>query len=89
MNNKNEIKPSDIDNPDSLLAKSFLFLYSMETFLYSSLNKADWEGDASKIQTLGPFAFALMFKSASAQSKRGSNILSPQTLVYRGAKLSF
>ena len=66
MNNKNEIKPSDIDNPDSSLAKSILFLYSMETFLYSSLNKADREGDASKIQTLGPFAFALMFISASA-----------------------
>lgn len=49
MNNKNEIKPSDIDNPDSLLVKSILFLYSMETFLYSSLNKADREGDASKI----------------------------------------
>ena len=34
-------------------------MYSLESFLYSTLNKASRECDESKIETLGPFAYAL------------------------------
>ena len=50
-------------NPDSIIAKGFVFIYSMETFLYSNLNRAEREKDGSKIKTLGPFAFVLGFIS--------------------------
>jgi hypothetical protein len=46
-------------NPDSVITKSILFMYSMETFLPYNLNKAERERDASKVKSLGPFAFAL------------------------------
>ena len=52
-------------NRSKIIAKTlgslslFLFLYSMETFLPYKLNQADREKDKSKIQTLGPFVYAL------------------------------
>ena len=34
-------------------------MYSMETFLPYTLNKAEREEDSSKVKTFGPFAYAL------------------------------
>jgi hypothetical protein len=59
VNNKDEIKGTDLWNPVSTLSKSILFVYSMETFLPYNLNKAEREKDASKVQSLGPFSFVL------------------------------
>ena len=38
-----------MQNPDSDIVKGFIFIYSMETFLYSNLNRAEREKDGSKI----------------------------------------
>ena len=46
----------DYFDPNSILTKSILFMYSMETFLPYTLNKAEREMDESKIESLGPFA---------------------------------
>jgi len=56
----------DLWDPYSAITKSILFIYSMETFLPYSLNKAEREVDASKVNTLGPFAEALRRISWSA-----------------------
>ena len=34
-------------------------MYSMETFLPYTLNKAEREKDASKVKSLGPFGYVL------------------------------
>ena len=49
----------DIFNADSEITKSILFMYSMETFLPYTLNKAERNQDASKVMSLGPFADVL------------------------------
>ena len=38
-------------------------MYSMETFLPYTLNKADREKDASKVKSIGPFGWALGYIS--------------------------
>ena len=50
---------NDLDNPDSVITKSIFFMYSMETFLPYTLNKAERDRNALKIKSLGPFACAL------------------------------
>ena len=45
--------------PGSTLTKSIMFMYSMETFLPYTLNKAYREEDSSKVMSLGPYAWAL------------------------------
>jgi len=42
-------------NPNSKLVCFMLFIYSMETFLYSAINKAQTSEDVNKIDSLGPF----------------------------------
>ena len=41
-------------------------MYSMETFLPYTLNKAEREKDASKVKSLGPFGWALKIISGWA-----------------------
>jgi hypothetical protein len=36
-----------------------VFIYSLETFLYKTLNKSSRDYDESKVSSLGPFAYAL------------------------------
>lgn len=36
-----------------------LWTYTIEAFVYSTLNEALRDGDVSKVDTLGPFSFAL------------------------------
>ena len=50
-------------NPDSVIVKSILFMYSMETCLPYALNLAERNEDASKIKSLGPFSYALLLIS--------------------------
>jgi len=49
-----------------LILKSF----TMETFLYSTVNEAQRKGDLSKVDTLGPYSYALHLILAWAASKR-------------------
>ena len=53
-------------DPYSKITKSILFMYSMETFLPYTLNKAERDEDATKVESLGPFASALRLISIFA-----------------------
>ena len=44
---------------NSQIARNILFIFSMDTFLYSLINKTIKEEDNSKIQSLGPYTYAL------------------------------
>ena len=53
------INPIEIKNPYGNLSKAIIYIYSMQTFLYGTINDASRTQDLSKIDTLGPFAFIL------------------------------
>jgi hypothetical protein len=53
------VKMKAASDPESGLTKLILYLYSMQTFLYSEINRASRDKDKSKIKTLGPFSFVL------------------------------
>ena len=76
----------DLRNSISTITKSILYMYSMETFLPYTLNKAEREKDASKVKSLGPFGWVLGNISMLAYSKRKDKLTS-ETFVYRGVKL--
>jgi hypothetical protein len=64
-----------------------MFLYSLETFLYSTLNKASRECDESKVSTLGPFAYALDIIIQNAQKYRADSNIQNAFTIYRGMNL--
>jgi hypothetical protein len=61
FNNIDIIDYGDFKNHESVLSKSILYMYSMETFLPYKLNLAERNKDASKIISLGPFAETLRY----------------------------
>ena len=46
-------------NPKADIVCALLYIYTMETFVYSTLNTATRDHDSTKIFTLGPIAAAL------------------------------
>ncbi|CAF1523855.1 unnamed protein product [Adineta ricciae] len=60
--------------------KTCVYLYTHDSFLYQTLNKAVREFDKSKLNTLGPFCYFLHEYSRMDKGFLGT--------VYRGAKLS-
>ena len=69
-----------------------LFIYSMETFVYSALNTATRTQDESKVLTLGPLAQALTQILMGAEQHRASDpesfVPGTYTSLYRGLKLT-
>ena len=49
-----EIDSKEFDNPNSAITKAIFFIYSLETFVVYSLNKAERDRDTSKILSFGP-----------------------------------
>lgn len=41
------------------VTKAIMYLYSMETFIYTAVNRASRTQDETKIRTLGPYAVLL------------------------------
>ena len=78
------LTPKILSNPDSHITKHILYLYSMETFIYSDLNRASREKDQSKIKYYGAFAAALSYIIYFANENRTKNKLKGQNLLYRG-----
>ena len=64
-----------------------MYIYSMESFVYSDLNKACREKDVSKIKYFGAFAAALSFIIQKANSNRVDDKLQDETTLFRGVKL--
>ena len=46
-------------NPEHIFVRTLLYIYSMETFIFSEINRASRTKDASKIKFYGAFAAAL------------------------------
>lgn len=46
------ISKDELLDPNSHITKTILYIYSMETFISELLNKASYEKDYSKIETL-------------------------------------
>jgi hypothetical protein len=50
-----------LKNFDHPVTQKLLYIYSMETFIYSELKKASLKKDDTRIPTLGPYAAALSY----------------------------
>ena len=50
-----------LKDPKADIVCGLLYIYSMETFVYSTLNTATRDHDSTKIMTLGPLAAALTY----------------------------
>ena len=56
--------------PNHPMTQLYLYLYTLDTWLFQELNKGSREGDTTKIDTLGPYAFALMKIIKNAANNR-------------------
>ena len=78
-------------NPESDIVCAMLYIYSMETFIYSAVNSATRDHDESKIQSLGPLACALAIILSFGEKRRPIDSESlPRdkfTDLYRGLNL--
>ena len=79
---------SILSNPNHKITKHILYIYSMETFIYTDLNSACREKDRSKIKYFGAFAAALSYIIQFANKNRRKGKLRGQSLLYRGLKMS-
>lgn len=64
------LTPCILSNPTSPVTMYILYLYSMESFIYTQLNRACREKDISKIKYFGAFAAALSYIIYYANSNR-------------------
>lgn len=81
------LTPSILSDPAHPVTTYILYLYSMETFIYSELNRACREKDASKIKYYGAFAAALSYIIHFANSNRSKQKLSGTNMLYRGLSM--
>ena len=65
-NSQQQLTDEELTDPNGVVCKAILFLYSMETFIYRNVNAGTRNQDHSKISSLGPFAFALSWITWSA-----------------------
>jgi hypothetical protein len=79
-------KVPDISDPDHVDVKTILFIYSMESFLYTRVNKASRDYDINSIKNLGPFAVALTRIINQSKRKR-LNPIKGEFMTYRGLQL--
>ena len=78
------LTPDILSNPTNPITTYILYLYSMETFIYSDLNRACREKDTSKIRYFGAFAAALSYIIYYANSNRSNHKLQGTNTLYRG-----
>ena len=81
------LTPTILSNPNHVITKHILYLYSMETFIYSEMNRASRMKDRSKIKYYGAFAATLSYIIYAANKNRKSDKLKGTTTLYRGLKM--
>ena len=59
-----------LSDPFHVITRHILYIYSMESFIYTDMNKASRNKDKSKIKFYGAFAAALSFIIYSANQHR-------------------
>ena len=80
------LTPKVLSDPDHKVVEHIMYIYSMESFIYSDLNRVCREKDKSKIKYYGAFAAALSFIINS-----GNKNVKKQTdskILYRGVQLT-
>ena len=91
LSNMNEVEfskpltPKILSNPDHPFVKTLIYIYSMESFVFSELNRASRMKDESKIQFYGAFASALGFVIHCGNFKKTN--LEKEFTAYRGLTL--
>ena len=77
-----------LSDPEHKAVRHIIYLYSMESFIYTDLNRVCREKDTSKIKFYGAFAAALSFIIHSANQNRVEDKLMDVTNLFRGVKLA-
>ena len=89
---RNIIDFHDIYYPTCDLLCGILYLYTLECFLYKSVNTATREHDRSKVSTLGPYAYVLSEILTKGERNRAIDQESlpkdQYTSLYRGLTLT-
>ena len=80
---KKPLTPKILSDPNHKFVQTLLYIYSMESFIYSEMNKASRKKDKTKIKFYGPFASALGFIIHCGNMKSCSE-LGKKFVVYRG-----
>ena len=78
----------ELSDPEHKAVRHIMYIYSMESFIYSDLNRVCREKDKTKIKFYGAFAAALSFIIHSANENRCEERLHDVTTLYRGVKLA-
>ena len=66
----NPLTPKILSDPNNVITRHILYLYSMESFIYGELNKATRDKDKSKIKYYGAYSAALSFIIYQANKNR-------------------
>ena len=78
-----------LSNPEHRITQQLLYIYSMESFIYTDMNRAIRNKDKSQIHIYGAFAAALSYIIIYAnQNKRAKEILPARNTLYRGLKVT-
>ena len=90
MNNDMDkpLTPKLLSNPNHAVVKHILYIYSMESFIYTDLNRVCREKDKSMIKFYGAFAAALSFIIHCANQNRVEEKLDHTTNLFRGIKMA-
>ena len=81
---KKSLTPEILSNPNNEFVKTLVYIYSMECFNFSEMNKASRNKDVDKIKFYGPLASALSFIVHCGNKKM--SMLPKNLNVYRGFK---
>ena len=76
------------NRPEHPVVKTLLYIYSMETVLPESIDRASRIKDESTLPTLGPYVLALVHILSGANRERKGLKIKPNgsLLAYKGAK---
>ena len=83
---KKPLTPKILSDPNHNIVKTLVYIYSMQSFVFSQMNRASRNKDVEKIKFYGPLASALSF-IIHCGNKQQTNLDSSAT-VFRGLKIS-
>ena len=79
---KEPLTPKILSDSNNKFVKTLIYIYSMQTFIFSEMNKASRNKDVEKIRFYGPLASALSFIVHFGNKKQTK--LKKEFSVYRG-----
>lgn len=85
-NMKQALTPKILSDSSHLFVQTLLYIYSMQSFIFSGMNKASREKDVSKIEEYGPLASALGFIIHCGNQRQAK--IQNKFIIYRGLKIT-